>query len=620
MQIPTVLVFLVLSRELLPRHLVYLVPALCTLCAYCLEPLLTQRQKPAVLWKSSDMRKRFLETMVLSLSDARVRVSLLLLTLAGLLIPWVQKDLGVSEWSESDTWRLAEYIAANTREDDYVLTDYPRLNLYAQRKTTYSGAGLSYGAAQSGQVTEWQLIKEIEENQVKMILIQTKGGWPHPYHLVKLRDYGDFRKYVSSHFHLVRGFHRGGQMFDVYHAEDLTPITPLNVNFDGKLILTGYGFESAAVEAGGELSIVLGWESQQRMEKDYALYLHLIDEREHLWGQEDIEIQNALTFLTSCWDAGETNEAGYVVPVMDGTPPGRYQVKVGLFHLSTGERLNILDENLSPAGTIYTLGKVRVTSPIIPPPLHELSIQHSLRQEFDDQIELLGYTIGTDSAKSGDTVGLTLFWRGLGAMDMDYSVLLQLQTEDERIWAQKEEDVCSYPTSQWRSGEVIRAQYDLNINPTAPAGDYQLLVNLLESDTRQRVLRSCLPLTKIRVMAPERQFVVPKDIQHPVRANLADRVAFLGYDLNRATVKPGGMLHLTLYWQAQKQMESSYKVFTHLLDTQNRIWGQRDDVPIEGTYPTTSWLPGEVVIDEYEIVVDEIAPAGGSRSRLGCTI
>jgi 4-amino-4-deoxy-L-arabinose transferase-like glycosyltransferase len=625
MQIPTALAFLVLSRELYPRHLVYLVPALCTLCASSLELLLSWRQKPAILWEGSGLwrfdklstGKRILHAMALSLSDVRVRALLLLLALAGLLIRWTQNDLEVLSWSESDTWHLAEYIAANTQQDDYVLADYPRLNFYAQRKTTYSGAGLSCGAAQSGQITGRQLIKEIEENQVKMILIQTKGGWPHPCNLVKLKDYGDFREYVSSHFHLVGGFHRGGQMFDVYHVEDLTPIIPLNVNFDGKLILTGYGFESPTVEAAGDLPIVLGWESQRGMEKGYHLFIHLVDERGHLWGQKSIEIQNALTFLTSYWDAGEANEEGYVVPVMAGTPPGRYQVRIGLFELSTGERLDILDENLAPAGTTYTLGEVRVTSPTIPPSLQELSIQHPLRQEFGDQMELLGYAIGTDSIKSGDTIGLTLFWRGLEAMDVDYYVLLQLQSEDGRIWAQEEEHICSHPTSQWRPGEVIRAQYDLGIEPAAPAGDYQLSVNLLESDTRQQVLRSCLPLAKIRVMAPERQFALPENIKHPTRANLGDQVVFLGYDLNRTTVKPGETLHLTLYWQAQKQMETSYKVFTHLLDAQNRIWGQRDSVPMEGTYPTTSWLPDEVVIDEYEILVNATAPAGEYQIEVG---
>ena len=82
-------------------------------------------------------------------------------------------------------------------------------------------------------------------------------------------------------------------------------------------------------------------------------------------------------------------------------------------------------------------------------------------------------------------------------------------------------------------------------------------------------------------------------------------------------VEPGGALHLTLYWQARKKMEASYKVFTHLLDAQNRIWGQNDSIPVGGTYPTTAWLPGEVIVDEYEIPVKLDASPGGCVIEVG---
>jgi len=69
-------------------------------------------------------------------------------------------------------------------------------------------------------------------------------------------------------------------------------------------------------------------------------------------------------------------------------------------------------------------------------------------------------------------------------------------------------------------------------------------------------------------------------------------------------------VHLTLYWQALVQMDESYNFFTHLLDGENRIWGQQDNIPCNGTRPTTSWVEGEVVVDEYDIVVQPGAPPG----------
>jgi hypothetical protein len=79
----------------------------------------------------------------------------------------------------------------------------------------------------------------------------------------------------------------------------------------------------------------------------------------------------------------------------------------------------------------------------------------------------------------------------------------------------------------------------------------------------------------------------------------------------------GDTLHLTLYWRALAVMETSYKVFTHLLGDDGRLWGQKDDFPGQGTLLTTGWAEGEIIVDEYEIVIDPTAPAGDYQLAIG---
>ena len=55
-------------------------------------------------------------------------------------------------------------------------------------------------------------------------------------------------------------------------------------------------------------------------------------------------------------------------------------------------------------------------------------------------------------------------------------------------------------------------------------------------------------------------------------------------------------------------MEVSYTVFVHLLDRENRIWGQRDGLPGNGVLQTTGWVKGEVITDEHEFTVKPDAP------------
>ena len=109
----------------------------------------------------------------------------------------------------------------------------------------------------------------------------------------------------------------------------------------------------------------------------------------------------------------------------------------------------------------------------------------------------------------------------------------------------------------------------------------------------------------------------PPPIQHPLKATLGNQIQFLGYDLDTVSIKPGQSLHLTVYWQALTEMDESYTVFTHLLDKEDRIWGQKDNVPLKGTLPTCCWVKDEVIADEYEIPIQPDAPPGQYVIEIG---
>jgi hypothetical protein len=80
---------------------------------------------------------------------------------------------------------------------------------------------------------------------------------------------------------------------------------------------------------------------------------------------------------------------------------------------------------------------------------------------------------------------------------------------------------------------------------------------------------------------------------------------------------------LTLYWQADAVISERYKVFTHLLgavynaDTDNFLWGQQDNEPVNGQSPTTRWQPNAIIVDPYRIPVAPDAPPGRYRLEVG---
>jgi len=120
----------------------------------------------------------------------------------------------------------------------------------------------------------------------------------------------------------------------------------------------------------------------------------------------------------------------------------------------------------------------------------------------------------------------------------------------------------------------------------------------------------------VKPVLRERRFTVP-EIENPVEATLGDQVRFLGYDLSPPPYRRGEALHLTLYWQATTKIDESYTVFVHLLNKDGIMGGQWDSVPGGGLLPTTSWLEGEVITDEYEVPIRAGAPPGEYSIQIG---
>ncbi len=108
----------------------------------------------------------------------------------------------------------------------------------------------------------------------------------------------------------------------------------------------------------------------------------------------------------------------------------------------------------------------------------------------------------------------------------------------------------------------------------------------------------------------------------PLAANWADKIALLGYDLPSDAFHPGDSLPVTVYWRALSEMDLPYTFFVHLLGpfnpaTNGPLWGQHDAQPGNGTYPTTAWGAGEIVLDRYLVPTPPEAPPGQYELEIG---
>lgn len=406
-------------------------------------------------------------------------------------------------------------------------------------------------------------------------------------------------------------------------------INSIDVDFADQISLVGYAYggrgtgatsseaevEAGVVPAGKKIWAVLQWQLRQKVDRDYKVALFLKDGRGHLIGQDDRQLINDRHLYTSSWWLDEVVTNVYDPPVPAGTPPGQYTVEVAVYEPESLARLDVLDANGAPQGTTVQLGSIEVSRPLSPPPIASLGIQHELAADWGE-IRLLGYDLAGETVAPGTALSLNLYWQALADVQGDYFTLIEVKDQNGQVWAQvKERPVAgTYPTTLWQEGEVLRDRYGLPLSAETPAGQYQLTASLIDTATESLIGK--IALASLTVEGRSRVFQVPP-IQHRLSANLGGQVELLGYDLGSNELRAGEAIHLTLYWRALDEMEASYTVFAHLLDRENRIWGQRDGVPGNGTLPTTGWVKGEIIADEYEFTVRADALPGEYLIEVG---
>lgn len=153
-------------------------------------------------------------------------------------------------------------------------------------------------------------------------------------------------------------------------------------------------------------------------------------------------------------------------------------------------------------------------------------------------------------------------------------------------------------------GHAFRTRHRLRVPLRAEEGELRLRTSVERRGERLSV--SSLDLGAVQVLPTARSFALPAP-QVSLRVRFGEGILLLGADLPQGPVRPGEPLRLTLYWQAAGEMERSYTAFVHLLGSDGRVRAGADRIPGHGMRPTNTWLPPEVVQEEYALQAPEEA-------------
>jgi hypothetical protein len=238
-----------------------------------------------------------------------------------------------------------------------------------------------------------------------------------------------------------------------------------------------------------------------------------------------------------------------------------------------------------------------------------VEVPNLLHVEMANDLQLLGFGLDRSEYHPGDDLRLMVWWhrpdisstgQAHGTPNRDQSVTFRLlDSSNSVIWEGERSIVPGYPSAEWRSGEVNRIIYRLTIPSDLTAGDYNLQASMAETSGL---------LTVLHIVPREHRYDVPL-MQHSLNAQFEEGITLLGYDLEAPTVQVGETMTVTLHWRATDPITTSYKVSVQLLSSDLQILAQDDGVPVSWTYPTTAWLPREIISDQHVLTIaSEAAP------------
>lgn len=143
---------------------------------------------------------------------------------------------------------------------------------------------------------------------------------------------------------------------DPVDALSATPTLP--VHLQSSVGLEGYEVTASRVKSGADLVFLLYWQASAPIDRDYTVFVHLIDENGVTVFGEDSQPRGGRA-PTTTWKSGKLIVDAHIV-TMTQIPPGKYRLAVGMYDLSTQTPLSIIDEDGAPMTQQIIIGPIEV--------------------------------------------------------------------------------------------------------------------------------------------------------------------------------------------------------------------------------------------------------------------
>ncbi len=136
-----------------------------------------------------------------------------------------------------------------------------------------------------------------------------------------------------------------------YVTPRVTPQHRLLSSLGNQVGLVGFDLDTKHYRPGDTIHLALYWRPLRKMKESYTVFTHVVgplnpETGNPIWGQADM-LPGAGSYPTNNWDKGEMIIDRYAIPLREDTPPGKYELEIGMYLLKTGKRLPVVVGDLN---------------------------------------------------------------------------------------------------------------------------------------------------------------------------------------------------------------------------------------------------------------------------------
>ncbi|GAB4563450.1 MAG: hypothetical protein Kow0047_12310 [Anaerolineae bacterium] len=274
---------------------------------------------------------------------------------------------------------------------------------------------------------------------------------------------------------------------------------PTEIRYGDAVRLIGVAVDRKAAFPGEAIQVTLYWRTEAALLENYSVFVHVVGGDGLIIAQDDsYPAQGA--WATSLWPVGSIVPDTHVIRLPVTTfAPEQVELHVGVYHLSTGERLRTdppADRDSVPVASV----QIRSRPGEVPNPVCVA---------FGGDLTLIGYEMEKRVLPARDAIRMDLYWRVDRIPERTYTTFAQVvSVEDDTIWGQR--DTQPQPQDgEWRVGQIIKDHKEFQVDARTPPGIYRLLVGMYDAYSLDLIEPVPVPgcvaenpvmLTRVRVM------------------------------------------------------------------------------------------------------------------------